>query len=167
MAFYEQYRCNSPISFVNKWAMVGEVGTAFSFTHKCALQFVDVHANKFMFFFWYWLLIGCTNTYLWSAEVKYQIMKQIYPTFLWIHAIIRTCTSGCVAFYWCTMFCVALQWMVYKENNFIRTIKNVPNILSGELHIYITERSVRWYYGFSIVAVAAAARRPWRRKHSS
>ena len=31
---------------------------------------------------------------------------------------------------------------------------------------YITERSVRWYYGFSIAA-AAAARRPWRREHSN
>ena len=32
---------------------------------------------------------------------------------------------------------------------------------------YITERSVRWYYGFSIAASAAAARRPWRREHSN
>ena len=38
---------------------------------------------------------------------------------------------------------------------------------SGHPH-YITERSVRWYYGFSIAAAAAAAaaaRRPWRREH--
>ena len=30
---------------------------------------------------------------------------------------------------------------------------------------YITERSVRWYYGFSIAA--ASARRLWRREHSN
>ena len=29
---------------------------------------------------------------------------------------------------------------------------------------YITERSVRWYYGFSIAAASASARRPWRRE---
>ena len=38
---------------------------------------------------------------------------------------------------------------------------------------YITERSVRWYYGFSIAVAAAAvsssaaARRPWRCEHSN
>ena len=33
------------------------------------------------------------------------------------------------------------------------------------LYYYITEQSVRWYYGFSIAA--ASARRPWRREHSN
>ena len=42
----------------------------------------------------------------------------------------------------------------------------------GGVYSYITERSVRWYYGFSIAAAAAAAasasaRRPWRREHSN
>ena len=34
---------------------------------------------------------------------------------------------------------------------------------------YITERSVQWYYGFSIAtaSAASAARRPWRREHSN
>ena len=37
-------------------------------------------------------------------------------------------------------------------------------------HNYITERSVRWYYGLSIAvaaAASAAARRPWRREHAN
>ena len=40
-------------------------------------------------------------------------------------------------------------------------------MVTVSIYIYITERSVRWYYGFSIATAAASARRPWRREHSN
>ena len=43
-------------------------------------------------------------------------------------------------------------------------VKIYPQYISTFIN-YITERSVRWYYGISIAA--ASARRPWRHEHSN
>ena len=61
--------------------------------------------------------------------------------------------------------CLGVQKLSNKSDQTIRhSWEERP---TGMFFLYnITERSVRWYYGFSI-AIAAAARRPWRREHSN
>ena len=62
----------------------------------------------------------------------------------------------------------------HKENEAIQFGYNLekddPEYVAKEMvrlmmDNYITERSVLWYYGFSIAAAASATRRRWRREH--
>ena len=54
---------------------------------------------------------------------------------------------------------------VYFNEHLTHSCVGIPQGLQALLSSYITERSVRWYYGLSIAA--PAARRSWRREHSN